>query len=274
ARFTDAVARLESVANVLALRARPAAAELGVPEERLLAAAARLRRSLESLRSFAPASGYASLAPALPATPPAAAGLIPEPEARPPDRPDGPGRALDRLFAERLFERFYTVRRAAAHARRPLAASDVPASALRIFSGTADDGTTLYLARVLPRLSMLERRPYQEIKQAVEGALDATAPPPTRAGYSGFEVLLNLATDYLESTFAGAMMPVSLFVLFALFLLNRSVVAALVILAPVLVGTVATLAFMALAHLRITIFTVVAIPIVIGVATDSSIQVY
>src|SRR5262249_45267426 len=41
-----------------------------------------------------------------------------------------------------------------------------------------------------------------------------------------------------------------------------------------IVGTVLTLGFMALVHLRITIFTVVAIPIVIGVATDSSIQVF
>jgi predicted RND superfamily exporter protein/enoyl-CoA hydratase/carnithine racemase len=273
AAFADAVAELEAATDLIALRARPAADEAGAASERLGAAAFRLRRSLDSLASFAAASGYAHVAPEMPAATAAADGLIAAIAALPPERVEGVTRDFDNRFAERLFDRLETVRHAAAHVRRPLTIADVPDSAVRIFTGQ-DGGQTLYLARVLPRLSMLERRPYQETSQSVQTALSEAAPPGARAGYSGFEVLLNLATDYLESTFTGAMVTVSVFVLLTLFLLERSVLATLVVAAPVVLGTVLTLAFMALVHLRITIFTVVAIPIVIGVATDSSIQVF
>ena len=266
-----AVAELEAAGALLSVRARPDVAEAGAASERLAAAAFRLRRSLDSLASFAAASGYASVAPEMPAATAALDGLIADLQALPPERAEGVARDFDDLFAERLFDRFQAVRHAAAHARRPLTIADVPDGAKKIFSGT-DGGETLYLARVLPQLSMLERRPFQEIDRAVRSVLgDIHAP---RTGYSGFEVLLNLATDYLEGTFAGAMIAVSCFVLIALFWLHRSVLATFVVAAPVVLGTVLTLAFMALVHLRITIFTVVAIPIVIGVATDSSIQVF
>jgi predicted RND superfamily exporter protein/enoyl-CoA hydratase/carnithine racemase len=273
AAFADRVAELEEITDFLALRARPSAAEAGRESERLLGATYRLRRSLDSLASFAAASGFAHVAPEMPAANAALDGLIAQLADLAPQRADGVARELDQLFSERLFDRFETVKRAAARVRQPLGLADVPASALQIFSGQAD-GQTLYLARVLPRVSMLERQPFQEIHQAVEQALHDVAPPQSRSGFSGFEVLLNLATDFLESTFSGAMVAVTFFVLLALSLLHRSVLATLLVAAPVVFGTALTLAMMALAHLRITVFTVVALPIVIGVGCDSSIQVF
>jgi predicted RND superfamily exporter protein/enoyl-CoA hydratase/carnithine racemase len=268
-----AMAELEAATDVIALRARPAADEAGAAVDRVAAAALRLRHSLDSLASFAAASGYASVAPRMPATTAALDGVIAAIAALPEDRGEGVARDVDNLFAERIFDRFEAMRHAA-RVRRPLAIADVPDSARRIFSGVDADGQVLYLARVLPRLSMLERRPFQETRDSVEATLRDVSAGNVHSGYSGFEVLLNLATDYLEGTFTGAMVTVSIFVLLALYLLHRSALATFIVAAPVILGTVMTLAFMALTHMRITIFTVVAIPIVIGVAMDSSIQVF
>jgi enoyl-CoA hydratase/carnithine racemase len=64
------------------------------------------------------------------------------------------------------------------------------------------------------------------------------------------------------------------FVLLALYVLQRSWAAVLVSVSPVAIGTVLTLATMSILEMRITIFTVIAIPVLIGVAVDSSIEVY
>ena len=182
-------------------------------------------------------------------------------------------RNFDAVFVARLFDRFQTVKRSAARAVRPIGVADVPESARRIFTGRAPDGSELYLARVLPRTTMLQRQPYQEMQHSVEAMLADAARPGVVAGYSGFEVLLNLATDYLETTFTGAMVAVCAFVLLVLYGYNRSLAATLVLMTPIALGAVLTVAFMVLVGWRISVFTVVAIPIVIGVAADSSIQV-
>src|SRR5262249_5688319 len=124
-----------------------------------------------------------------------------------------------------------------------------------------------------PQASMLDRNAYRRVARSVDDALAQAAPPGTHAGYSGFEALLNVATGYLESTFGLTLAMVALAVLLALYVLSPSAVAVLVTIAPVAVASVAALAVMALCGIRMTIFTVVAIPILIGVGTDSSIQV-
>jgi enoyl-CoA hydratase/carnithine racemase/predicted RND superfamily exporter protein len=257
--FAAAVADIEAAVDLVALRARPALEEAGAPSERLRAASLRLRDSLAT-RKMAAATV-------------ALDGLIAELVAVPPAHAESVTSDVDALLSERVFDRLQALRRAAAHARRPLGEADVPASAKRMFS-TVVNGQPRYLARVRPRRSLFERESFGATQAAVQAALAAVAPPGTPAGLLGSAVSANLATDRLADTFTGSMILWAVLMLLVMFALHGSALATLVVAAPAIFGVTLTLGFMGLAHLRLSMTTVVAIPIIFAGATSSSMEAF
>lgn len=275
--FVNARDALEATVALLTLRLRRERhPPVGLAP--VLEAAYRLRRSLDTLRSFAASSNFASVGPVIPDTALAADRLIAALESLPTTargRADAVVQTFDELLTSELFDRFVTMRRATVKSDAPLSVADVPESALEMLRGR-DQAADMFLVRVLPRVSMLQREPFEAVKGSIEQSIAALPPEVAAAGvgYSGFEVLLNLATDYLEGTFNASMIAVCLLVLLVVGLLFRSIAGTLVTIAPVALGTLMTLAMMAVLDIPISIFTVVAIPIVIGVGIDSSILVF